>query len=226
MPRKSTRQSLQNTKKRETSPLQESKAAKKSRPSKSGVTAKKGPKKSQYFNPDQTDSDLDETDDSGTEDQSDVADDNNSEFEEVTDHETASDASSQSYEEDNYTTTQPKRKSKGPVKAKAKQNHTGIKGGSEVWRNGDGLPPPGVEVITKKPQARAAGKTPYSKDTIHPNTFLFLQDLKINNNREWMKSEPFLTQNLLPDLPILPRLNNHICPNTRAVACVNVDIAC
>ncbi|GAB7331318.1 hypothetical protein MBLNU13_g02761t2 [Cladosporium sp. NU13] len=60
--------------------------------------------------------------------------------------------------------------------------------GGELWREGvkTGLGP-GQEVIIKKPKARPAGKVPYSDETIHPNTLLFLQDLKQNNNREWLK---------------------------------------
>ena len=37
------------------------------------------------------------------------------------------------------------------------------------------------------PKARDAGDTPYESSQIHPNTFLFLRDLKANNNREWLK---------------------------------------
>ncbi len=37
------------------------------------------------------------------------------------------------------------------------------------------------------PKAREAGDTPYEDARIHPNTFLFLKDLKANNNREWLK---------------------------------------
>jgi len=47
----------------------------------------------------------------------------------------------------------------------------------------------GTRVVIKKPKARDAGKTPYSDETIHPNTMLFLQDLTANNNRQWLKSE-------------------------------------
>lgn len=46
---------------------------------------------------------------------------------------------------------------------------------------------PGTQVIIKKPKARPAGKTPYAEDTIHPNTLLFLSELKDNNRREWLK---------------------------------------
>lgn len=62
--------------------------------------------------------------------------------------------------------------------------------GQELWRPGvkTGLGP-GTQVVIKKPKARAAGKTPYKDETIHPNTMLFLADLKANNDRQWLKSE-------------------------------------
>src|SRR5579871_5885375 len=41
---------------------------------------------------------------------------------------------------------------------------------------------PGTQVIIKKPKARDAGDTPYSDESIHPNTMLFLKDLAANNN--------------------------------------------
>ncbi|KAI9709961.1 MAG: hypothetical protein M1820_003039 [Bogoriella megaspora] len=58
----------------------------------------------------------------------------------------------------------------------------------ELWRPGikAGLGP-GQQVIIKKPKAREAGSTPYRDDSIHPNTLLFLRDLKANNDREWLK---------------------------------------
>jgi hypothetical protein len=37
------------------------------------------------------------------------------------------------------------------------------------------------------PKARDAGDQPYEDSRIHPNTFLFLKDLKANNRREWLK---------------------------------------
>ena len=62
--------------------------------------------------------------------------------------------------------------------------------GAELWRPGvkAGLGP-GNQVVIKKPQARPAGKTPYEDETIHPNTLLFLKDLKANNERQWLKSK-------------------------------------
>ncbi len=60
---------------------------------------------------------------------------------------------------------------------------------------------PGTEVVIKKPKARSAGKTPYRDDTIHPNTILFLEDLKANNERQWLKSKC--------DLSLLPPVQRH-----------------
>jgi hypothetical protein len=60
--------------------------------------------------------------------------------------------------------------------------------GKELWREGvrTGLGP-GKEVFIKKPKARDPGDIPYQDETIHPNTMLFLRDLKENNERQWLK---------------------------------------
>lgn len=60
--------------------------------------------------------------------------------------------------------------------------------GQELWREGvrTGLGP-GKEVFIKKPKPRDPGNIPYQDHTIHPNTMLFLKDLKENNEREWLK---------------------------------------
>lgn len=62
--------------------------------------------------------------------------------------------------------------------------------GSELWRQGvrAGLGP-GTEMVIERPKPRDAGKVPYSDHTIHPNTMLFLGDLRANNDREWLKSK-------------------------------------
>lgn len=62
--------------------------------------------------------------------------------------------------------------------------------GEELWRPGvkAGLGP-GTQVVIKKPKARPAGETPYNEETIHPNTLEFLSDLKMNNDRQWLKSK-------------------------------------
>ncbi|MCJ1400915.1 hypothetical protein MMC11_004126 [Xylographa trunciseda] len=60
--------------------------------------------------------------------------------------------------------------------------------GKELWRPGVKADlAPGEQVFIKLPKARQPGKTPYTDDTIHPNTMLFLADLKENNDREWLK---------------------------------------
>lgn len=60
--------------------------------------------------------------------------------------------------------------------------------GKELWREGvrAGLGP-GKEVFIEKPKPRDQGDVPYQDDRIHPNTLLFLRDLKENNDREWLK---------------------------------------
>ncbi|KAK4980767.1 hypothetical protein LTR28_001933 [Elasticomyces elasticus] len=72
--------------------------------------------------------------------------------------------------------------------------------GKELWRPGvkTGLGP-GTQVIIEKPKARAAGRIPYLEHTIHPNTILFLKDLKVNNDREWLKSQYGAHKSLVHD---------------------------
>ena len=51
--------------------------------------------------------------------------------------------------------------------------------------------PPKVTIIPL-PKAREVGDIPYEDGRIHENTMLFLRDLKVHNNREWMRcSLPF-----------------------------------
>jgi hypothetical protein len=56
----------------------------------------------------------------------------------------------------------------------------------ELWKPGAKLEP-GTQLIIKKPKARDAGDTPYTESTIHPNTMLFLKEIKANNDRQWLK---------------------------------------
>jgi hypothetical protein len=56
----------------------------------------------------------------------------------------------------------------------------------DLWKPGVKLAP-GTRVVIKKPKARDAGDTPYTDHTIHPNTMLFLKDLAVNNDRQWLK---------------------------------------
>ncbi|KAG9610867.1 hypothetical protein KCU84_g24892, partial [Aureobasidium melanogenum] len=81
-----------------------------------------------------------------------------------------------------------KRRAPGSSKATESAPTPGEKG-KELWRQGvsTGLAP-GTQIIIKKPKPRTPGNTPYSDTTIHPNTMLFLKDLKANNDREWLKT--------------------------------------
>lgn len=97
-------------------------------------------------------------------------------------------------EESDYSTKAPKgRKKPTPSKAAAaaasSPPSSAVQNG-EKWRPGvkAGLGP-GKQLVIKKPQARPAGKTPYQPETIHPNTLLFLGELKANNDRQWLKSK-------------------------------------
>lgn len=96
-------------------------------------------------------------------------------------------------DEDEYESEVEESKSRRKSLSKTKKSAAGklqsVSGG-ELWREGvkTGLGP-GQQVVIKKPKARPAGKVPYSDGAIHPNTLLFLKDLKENNNREWLKSK-------------------------------------
>lgn len=96
----------------------------------------------------------------------------------------------------------PKRKSKGGSAKKAVTNGKGSTGGGvvaatakaimqkgkELWRPGVKSDlAPGEEVFIKLPKARGDGGVRYQEGIIHPNTMLFLGDLKANNDREWLK---------------------------------------
>ena len=60
--------------------------------------------------------------------------------------------------------------------------------GKQLWKEGVSVDAaPGQEVFIKLPKARTAGATPYRDDVLHPNTMLFLSDLKRNNERAWLK---------------------------------------
>ena len=83
----------------------------------------------------------------------------------------------------------PKRRKKAtPKKKNGVKAASKGKTGKELWRPSAKVDAePGQEVFIKLPKAREPGGTPYKNDTIHPNTLLFLKDLKKNNDREWLK---------------------------------------
>ncbi|KAK2736341.1 hypothetical protein FQN57_000791 [Myotisia sp. PD_48] len=82
--------------------------------------------------------------------------------------------------------TATKTKNKARMNANTSE-HTAL-AGKELWREGvkTGLGP-GKEVFIKIPGPRDDGGIPYTDNTLHPNTLLFLKDLKNNNDRGWLK---------------------------------------
>jgi uncharacterized protein (TIGR02453 family) len=114
------------------------------------------------------------------------------------------DASSTAYEEDEgkESATSPEvseeeydssddassRKRKRAVPKRSSPIARKVAKGNELWREGvKSELAPGEEVFIALPKAREPGKTPYRDETIHPNTMLFLGDLKRNNERSWLK---------------------------------------
>jgi len=161
-------------------------------------TQKATPTKSQYFSKgkqnDTGSGYQDDEDESAPEEDEDddppsAAEEDLSEFGSAPESDDAGDDEDDDDEEHESEIEQPKSRRKS-ASAKATTASSKKQAGGELWREGvkTGLGP-GQEVIIKKPKARPAGKVHYSDETIHPNTLLFLQDLKGNNNREWLKSE-------------------------------------
>ena len=151
--------------------------------------------KSKYFEPDSGEDEYnstssDELEDSGYEEEESAA---------VASDGSEDDMDSELSEDDE----KAKKRGRGPPRTSdvSAKGSKGSAGKQELWKAGvsAGLGH-GTQVIMKKPRARAEGDTPYSDDTIHPNTMLFLQDLKENNNRQWLKRECMI---FLPDLVVL-----------------------
>ena len=62
--------------------------------------------------------------------------------------------------------------------------------GQELWRPGvKSKLAPGEEVFVPLPKARGDGGIKYEGGKVHPNTMLFLGELKANNDREWLKGK-------------------------------------
>lgn len=153
-----------------------------------GSTVKSTAKKSKYFEGSDSDEPVSE-DDSG------------SAYEEAEGPDEGGDPAtenSESEEEEVEAKPKPKRRGRPSGGAKAQKQKTDnviedlptaeAVRGKELWREGvkTGLGP-GKEVFIKKPKARDLGGVDYQDDTIHPNTMLFLKDLKKNNERQWLK---------------------------------------
>ncbi|KAK4569583.1 hypothetical protein LTR86_003346 [Recurvomyces mirabilis] len=150
-------------------------------------TAKSTPTKSQYFADENANKkitgdigDQDADDESSVEEAASASD-----FDEDEDRPESTD----SEEDDDYDSEEEQSSKRKPVSRRGVKSSPVIRTKvSAVPKAGEktGLAP-GTQVIIKKPKARTAGKTPYVDETLHPNTFLFLQDLKANNNRSWLK---------------------------------------
>lgn len=123
-----------------------------------------------------------------------------SEFDEASDHlSSVSDEDDDDYGSDSDDAPKRRRTPKPKTTKKAAVSSPSVESqGGELWRPGvkAGLGP-GTQVVIKKPQARPAGKTPYNDESIHPNTLLFLKELKANNERQWLKSRSFSTMHCL-----------------------------
>lgn len=147
------------------------------------------PTQSKYFKKDKTkveatdDEDADERDAGSSSSDDDEVSDFEHESEKATTSDSGGDVSSDSDEA-------PKSGKSAKHKKGAAISQTVNAKASELWRPGvkTGLGP-GNQVVIKKPQARPAGKIPYQDNTIHPNTLLFLKELKANNERQWLKSK-------------------------------------
>lgn len=147
--------------------------------------AKVTPTKSQYFKETKgAEASASDSEDVATSSEDEEA----SEFGDESKETTSSEGGDDDYDQDSDDDPKSRRKAK-PTKAQTSSPAIRTKD-SELWREGvkTGLGP-GTQVIIKKPKARPAGSTPYRDETIHPNTLLFLKDLKANNERQWLKSK-------------------------------------
>lgn len=148
------------------------------------TSSKTTPKKSQYFEHDSSEPESEseiEKEGSGYEDEDESASLVSSPPESEVDDE----------DEDDYASEDEAPRKRKKVGRKSNGNGVAVltgKKGQELWRPGvKASAAPGEAVFIKIPKAREAGKTPYTDSTIHPNTFLFLKDLRANNDREWLK---------------------------------------
>ncbi|KAL9018455.1 MAG: hypothetical protein Q9185_004232 [Variospora sp. 1 TL-2023] len=98
-------------------------------------------------------------------------------------------------EEDGNVKRRRKSSGKGDVGKKAPSNGIAatakaiVEKGKELWRPGVKTDlAPGEQLFIKLPKARGDGGIKYEDGVIHPNTLLFLGDLKENNDREWLKT--------------------------------------
>lgn len=157
-------------------------ASKRIKASTENTPASATPKKSKYFEDPASDEDEDEEIESQGFEESGYEDEDMSASEpEPTESESEEDFDS---EED----SRKRKKHKRPPASKGGDSKATV-GSRDLWREGvkTGLGP-GKQVFIEKPKPRGDGGVKYTADKIHPNTMLFLADLKANNDREWFKS--------------------------------------
>jgi len=175
-PKASANMQKPTSQKRKASPITPIRQSKRAKPESAA------PKKSVYFEQSETEPEAEsavEAEESGYEDEDASA-------VEPEEDEEEDEAEAEEGEEDESEEETPKRR-----KPKSTPKGIVIKAGkgAELWREGVKSDlKPGQEIFIKLPQARPAGKIPYTDDTIHPNTLLFLGDLKANNQRSWLKT--------------------------------------
>ena len=166
-------------------PLRQSKRTKST--STTPATQKVTPKKSVYFEPDseppETETEPDDDDEaSGYEEPN--SDDDSA---------ISSPPESEISDEYNSESDQPRSRRKKIVVSRGKTSKVVAltpkpSKGQELWKEGVKVDAEvGQEVFIKLPKARGPGNTPYKDSTLHPNTFLFLADLKQHNERAWLK---------------------------------------
>lgn len=191
------------------------------------------PTKSQYFSKagreQHQDLSEDDANDDEDEDFSSAPEDDLSTYGSAADSENEDDDDDDNDEEYESEIEEPKSRRKSTSKKSGAVTSTKSSGGGELWREGvkTGFGP-GQQVIIKKPKARPAGKVPYSDDTIHPNTLLFLKDLKGNNNREWLKSEyrPFSALSLFRSVHVHHNLVATLKPSARCLISLHGSERC
>ena len=149
------------------------------------TSSKTTPKKSPYFeHPDSSDPESEseiEQEASGYEDEDESAS--------LVSSPPESDVEGESYEDASEDNAPRKRRKGRPAKSNGNSQFASAgKKGQELWRPGAKVDAaPGEAVFIKLPKAREAGKVSYTDSTIHPNTLLFLKELRANNDREWLK---------------------------------------
>ncbi|KAH7361258.1 hypothetical protein BKA66DRAFT_514747 [Pyrenochaeta sp. MPI-SDFR-AT-0127] len=109
-----------------------------------------------------------------------------SDYEDQSDKEPLTESEHDETASEEETTPKKLTKRESLAKRSALPIHSKLAEEEDLWKPGTKLAP-GTRLVIKKPKARDPGNTPYTDETIHPNTMLFLQDLAANNERQWLK---------------------------------------